>query len=58
MEILSIIIEIIDRFVCMLGLCFGMAFILYSLYDMVMFIIIKIKYWWCLYENRKVNRRN
>lgn len=55
---LAFIIEIIDKIISVLALCFGIFFIPYSFYDFCMFFIVKFRYWRNRYENRKNNRND
>lgn len=58
MEVLIFLLEIFDKITCLAALCFGMFIIPYSLYNAIMYIIVKIKYWRNSYENRRGNLKN
>lgn len=58
MEVLIFLLEIFDKITCLAALCFGIFIIPYSLYNAIMYIIVKIKYWRNLYENRRGNLKN
>lgn len=58
MEVLIFLLEIFDKITCLAALCFGVFIIPYSLYNAIMYIIIKIKYWRNSYENRRGNLKN
>lgn len=58
MEILVLLLEIFDKFTCFLALCFSIFIIPYSIYNAIAYIIIKIKYWRVLYENRRIIKKN
>jgi hypothetical protein len=58
MEVLIFLLEIFDKITCLAVLCFGIFIIPYSLYNAIMYIIIKIKYWRNSYENRRGNLKN
>lgn len=58
MEVLIFLLEIFDKITCLLALCFGIFIIPYSLYNAIMYIVVKIKYWRSLYENRGSNIKN
>nr|DAI44946.1 MAG TPA: hypothetical protein [Caudoviricetes sp.] len=58
MEVLIFLLEIFDKITCLAALCFGIFIIPYSLYNAIMYIIIKIKYWRNSYENRRGNLKN
>ena len=58
MSVLMILLEIFSMVTCILALCFGILVIPYSIYNFVMFIIIKFKHWRYLNKNRKIDRKN
>jgi hypothetical protein len=58
MEVLIFLLEIFDKITCLAALCFGIFIIPYSLYNAIMYIIVKIKYWRNSYENRRGNLKN
>lgn len=58
MEVLIFLLEIFDKITCLVALCFGIFIIPYSLYNAIMYIIVKIKYWRNSYENRRGNLKN
>lgn len=58
MEVLIFLLEIFDKITCLAALCFGIFIIPYSLYNAIMYIIIKIKYWRNSCENRRGNLKN
>lgn len=58
MEVLIFLLEIFDKITCLAALYFGIFIIPYSLYNAIMYIIIKIKYWRNSYENRRGNLKN
>lgn len=58
MEILVLLLEIFDKVTCFAALCFGIFIIPYSIYNAIIYIITKIKYWRGLYENRRTIKKN
>lgn len=58
MEVLVFLLEIFDKITYLVALCFGIFIIPYSLYNAIMYIVVKIKYWRISYENRRSNIKN
>ncbi len=47
------LLELFDSITCMMALCIGIFIVPYSIYNGIMYLYNKIRYWRKLYENRR-----